>query len=77
MAPLIFAQDRHRARTYAEARGIRAWSWARSVRDIDAARGRDIILVPGWEVHHLAPYAAEAFAASIRPSGTELAQQRS
>lgn len=75
--PVIFARDRLQARAYAERHRIRAWTWARTVADIRAARGRDIILLPGWMLHHLAPYAAEAFAATKPLSGTEVAQQRS
>lgn len=75
--PVIFARDRLQARAYAERHGIRSWSWTRTAAEVRATRGRDIILLPGWMLHHLAPYAAEAFAATKPLSGTELAQQRS
>lgn len=74
--PVIFARDRLQARAYAERHGIRAWSWARTASEVRAAHGRDLILLPGWMLHHLAPHAAEAFAATKPPSGTELAQRR-
>lgn len=75
--PVIFAQTRLQARAYAERHGIRAWTWCRTAADIRAAHGRDMILLPGWMLHHLAPYVAQAFAATKPPSGSELAQRRS
>lgn len=73
-APLICAATVLDARRYAERHRLRSWRWARTPSDFAWAKVGGIILLPGWMCHHLADYAAEAFAATKPPSGTDIAK---
>ena len=72
--PVICAASVYQAREYATRRRIREWHWPRSAWDFALVPSRGIILLPGWATHHLAPHAAEAFARTRPPSGTEIAK---
>lgn len=72
--PVICASSSGQARAYATRRGIKAWSWLRTKRDARDAVGRDVILLPGWAHHWLAPDIEEMFVAGLRLSGTDIAK---
>lgn len=72
--PVICARSSGQARAYTTRRGIKAWTWLRTRRDARDAAGRDVILLPGWDHHWLAPDIQELFAASLRRHGTDIAK---
>jgi len=72
--PLIAAASRGQAAKYAERHRIRAWTWAYSRGEVRQALGRDVILLPGWQTHWLAPDIETLFQLGLRLSGTDIAK---
>lgn len=69
---VIAASSAGQARAWATRRGIRNWAWMRNRRDVVQHMGSDVVLLPGWEAHWIAPDIEWLFTTSLAPSRSSL-----